>query len=321
MVNLVPRRTLTGTAGNDTLIGTAGSDTLNGLEGDDVLNGLAGSDMLIGGSGNDTFVVDQLGDQVIELAGGGTDTVQSSVTLSLAANVENLILTGVDAINGTGNELANMLTGNTGANTLDGGDGNDMLDRRSGRRPLHRRQHRRSDCRGGGRRHRHGSKLGDRDAGGGCRDPDPDRHGRHQRHRQRPRQHADRQRRSEHPHGGAGNDTLDGGAGADILTGGEGDDVIYGGAGRDTLLLKGSSLDDYTVRIENGKTVFSHLNGGAGGTDTVADVETLRFTDTNLSHTARTRRSPACMSRCLTVLPTQSAKLLAGGTCEWPVDA
>ena len=167
--------------------------------------------MLIGGSGNDTFVVDTIGDQVIELAGGGTDTVQSSVTLTLAANVENLILTGVDAISGTGNELANVLTGNAGANTLTGGDGNDTLD------------------------------------------------------------------------GGAGNDTLDGGAGDDILNGGEGNDLVYGGAGRDTLLLKGASLADYTVRIENGKTVFSHLNGGAGGTDTVADVETLRFTDPVLS--------------------------------------
>ncbi len=89
---------------------------------------LAGADVLIGGSGNDTFVVDNIGDQVIELAGGGTDTVQSSVTLTLAANVENLTLTGVDALNGTGNELANVLTGNAGANTLTGGAGNDTLD-------------------------------------------------------------------------------------------------------------------------------------------------------------------------------------------------
>src|SRR3954469_621247 len=127
VVNLIGV-SLTGTAGNDTLIGTAGSDTLNGLDGDDFLNGLAGSDVLIGGSGNDTFIVDTIGDQVVELAGGGTDTVQSSVTLTLAANVENLILTGVNAISGTGNELANVLTGNAGANTLTGGDGNDTLD-------------------------------------------------------------------------------------------------------------------------------------------------------------------------------------------------
>ena len=78
--------------------------------------------------------------------------------------------------------------------------------------------------------------------------------------------------------GGAGNDTLDGGAGADILNGGEGNDIIIGGAGIDTLLLSGSSIHDYTVRIANGKTVFSHLNG-TGGTDTVADVERLHFMD------------------------------------------
>ena len=67
-------------------------------------------------------------DRVVEAAGAGTDTVQSSVTLTLAANVENLILTGTGAISGTGNALDNVLTGNTGANTLTGGAGNDTLD-------------------------------------------------------------------------------------------------------------------------------------------------------------------------------------------------
>ena len=72
VINLVPTaRSLTGTAGNDTLVGTAVNDTLNGLDGDDLLNGLAGADVLIGGSGNDTFVVDNIGDQVTELAGAG----------------------------------------------------------------------------------------------------------------------------------------------------------------------------------------------------------------------------------------------------------
>ena len=51
--------------------------------------------------------------------------MQSSVTFTLAANVENLTLTGSAAINGTGNTLANVMLGNSGANTLDGGAGNE----------------------------------------------------------------------------------------------------------------------------------------------------------------------------------------------------
>ena len=82
---------------------------------------------MTGGAGNDTYVRDNAGDVVTEAAGGGTDTVQSSVSYTLVANVENLVLLGSSAINGTGNTLANVITGNTGANTLSGGDGNDSL--------------------------------------------------------------------------------------------------------------------------------------------------------------------------------------------------
>jgi Ca2+-binding RTX toxin-like protein len=57
----------------------------------------------------------------------GIDTVQSSVPWTLGANVENLTLTGMTAINGTGNALANVLIGNAGSNVLTGGDGNDTL--------------------------------------------------------------------------------------------------------------------------------------------------------------------------------------------------
>ena len=49
--------------------------------------------------GNDTYVVDAAGDVVTELASQGTDTVQSSISYTLGANVENLSLTGVAAIN------------------------------------------------------------------------------------------------------------------------------------------------------------------------------------------------------------------------------
>ncbi|HMY00859.1 MAG TPA: calcium-binding protein, partial [Agitococcus sp.] len=75
----------------------------------------------------DTYVVDALGDVVTENVNEGTDTVQSSVTYTLVANVENLTLTGTNAINGTGNTLNNVITGNTANNVLSGGTGNDTL--------------------------------------------------------------------------------------------------------------------------------------------------------------------------------------------------
>ena len=118
---------LNGTEYDDVLDGLAGNDTLYGYAGDDVLTGGLGNDSLIGGAGNDTYVVDSASDVVTEKAGEGVDTVQSSVSLALAANVENLVLTGTGAINGTGNALNNSVLGNSGANTLDGGAGADLL--------------------------------------------------------------------------------------------------------------------------------------------------------------------------------------------------
>jgi len=102
-------------------------NVLTGNAANNRLNGDAGNDTLIGGAGNDTYVVDAAGDVVMEEAGQGTDTVKASATYTLSANVENLVLFGAGAINGTGNELDNVLTGNEANNTLDGGAGNDTL--------------------------------------------------------------------------------------------------------------------------------------------------------------------------------------------------
>jgi Ca2+-binding RTX toxin-like protein len=119
--------TINGTAGADNLIGTANPDIINGLAGNDTLNGNTGADTLVGGLGNDIYVVDNTGDIATELASQGTDLIQSSVTYTLPANVEDLTLTGTTAINGTGNTVANIITGNTANNILNGSSGADQL--------------------------------------------------------------------------------------------------------------------------------------------------------------------------------------------------
>jgi hypothetical protein len=116
-----------GTTGNDWVKGGTGNDDLTGGDGNDYLNGGTGTDLLIGGKGNDTFVVDNIGDNIAEGLNGGIDTVESSITWTLKANLENLTLTGTTAINGTGNNLNNIITGNTGNNVLNGGAGADTL--------------------------------------------------------------------------------------------------------------------------------------------------------------------------------------------------
>lgn len=119
----------TGNDANNTLIGNGGANTLNGGGGNDYLLGAGGTDIFIGGAGNDMFVVDSASETIVELAGGGSDAVISSVTFDLgsAANVERLSLRGNGAINGTGNALHNGLNGAEGANTLSGLDGNDII--------------------------------------------------------------------------------------------------------------------------------------------------------------------------------------------------
>lgn len=136
--NSVNSDTLYGEAGNDSLYGSSGNDILEGGDGNDLLDGewLDGSfspnsiDSLTGGRGNDTYIVDSISDSVQEAIGQGTDTVQSSVSLTLSDNVENLTLLENNRtvrLNGAGNGRGNTILGNSGENTLNGRGGADTL--------------------------------------------------------------------------------------------------------------------------------------------------------------------------------------------------
>jgi Ca2+-binding RTX toxin-like protein len=126
---------LTGTSGisgagnalDNVIIGNSGKNMLTGYAGNDTLIGLAGADTMIGGTGDDIYVVDATSDVATENASEGSDTIQSSVAWTLGVNFENLLLTGSNAINGTGNTVANLLVGNSAVNTLSGKSGNDIL--------------------------------------------------------------------------------------------------------------------------------------------------------------------------------------------------
>jgi Ca2+-binding RTX toxin-like protein len=117
----------TGNALDNVLLGNSSMNTLSGGAGNDTLDGGAGADSMVGGTGNDSYGVDNAGDIVTEAANAGIDSVSSSITYTLGTNVENLTLTGIAALNGTGNALANLLTGNSGNNLLNGGTGADTM--------------------------------------------------------------------------------------------------------------------------------------------------------------------------------------------------
>jgi len=115
-------------SGSGTLEGEAGNDQLNGGAYNDILIGGTGADVMTGGGGNDTYVVDNLGDRIVEAAGDGIlDHVISTVSIaSLWANVDSAQLSGT-ALNLTGNALANFLGGNAYNNVIVGGGGDDRI--------------------------------------------------------------------------------------------------------------------------------------------------------------------------------------------------
>lgn len=122
---------LDGGEGNDALYGRLGSDSLYGGAGDDALYGEDGNDLLVGGAGNDAYYVDDAADTIFELSNEGIDTVVSSSSYTLGANLENMYITG-NAADGYGNSLDNTIFGNNFNNFLSGREGNDTLSAEAG---------------------------------------------------------------------------------------------------------------------------------------------------------------------------------------------
>ncbi|WP_162270304.1 S8 family serine peptidase [Bordetella ansorpii] len=128
-----PQATKSG--GQDTLIsienvtGSNSADTLTGTDGDNIIDGGGSWDTMSGGLGNDTYYVDNISDKIIENAGGGIDTVITTVGYSLTFlyQVENITAIGLAAINISGNGMANRMVGNAAANVIDGEGGADIM--------------------------------------------------------------------------------------------------------------------------------------------------------------------------------------------------
>lgn len=110
-------------------------NVITGNDGDNILDGGKNVDTLIGGLGDDTYLVRAPGDNVIELAGQGIDTIRAFRAYVMDANVENLLLQtlrndageGVAGVNGIGNDLDNLIVGNPFDNIIAGREGSDTL--------------------------------------------------------------------------------------------------------------------------------------------------------------------------------------------------
>jgi Ca2+-binding RTX toxin-like protein len=110
--------------------GNALDNEITGNAGANVIDGGAGADTMTGGAGNDVYFVDNAGDHTIELAGGGYDTVFTSVSYTLGNEADRLVTLDPSStahINLTGNASANEITGSAGVNWIDGGAGADTM--------------------------------------------------------------------------------------------------------------------------------------------------------------------------------------------------
>jgi Ca2+-binding RTX toxin-like protein len=265
-----------GSAFDDTLFGDAGGNAISGGGGRDVLMGAAGADVLAGGAGvanvlyggvgDDRFLVEMIGDTLIEYAGEGTDTVETALAAYelKAANVENLVLTAAGGATGTGNAGANGLTGGAGDDVLIGRGGADVLTGGGGRDTASyaaaaaavtvKLNAGRATVDGDGSAD---ILVGIEDLIGSAFD--------------------------DQLVGEGGANRLSGGAGRDTLIGLGGADVLSGGAGAANQLYGGAGDDRYVVTAV-GDTVVENAGEGTDLVETTLGGFTLRANVENLTY-------------------------------------
>lgn len=286
-----------GTALGNTVYGEDGNDSLSGGGAQDYLDGGTGNDTLGGGAGDDVYILDSAADVVVEAAGGGADRVFATVTIAaLAAEVEELVLLGAANINGTGNQLGNVITGNAGNNILFGGVGDDSLEGGDGNDTLRGQQDNDTLVGGAGADQLEGGggadtyvidaldtlidtagidtvvaefsytllanfeKLvlgGTANINGGGNAADNTLTG------NTGRNQLFGFDGNDSLVGGDGPDTLEGGLGNDTLTGGTGADRLDGGDGDDTYVLAGADTILDSSGIDTVRTNFAHVLGAA----------------------------------------------------------
>src|SRR5262245_51619082 len=105
----------------------ADPNALVGNSGNNTLDGRGGDDTMIGGAGNDSYFIDSTSDLIQENSNEGNDIVYASVDYTIGANIESVLLQGIDNINAAGSNVDNAIVGNSGNNVLDGKGAHDLL--------------------------------------------------------------------------------------------------------------------------------------------------------------------------------------------------
>jgi|GEM_PF-1734927 len=271
---------------DNVLTGNSAGNQLRGEAGNDTLDGGAGVDYMAGGVGNDTYVVDNIGDTVSEVGGGGIDLVQvkfASGIYTLGTDIENGQIMASSAAGITGNDLANYLTGSSGANTISGGIGNDTLDGGLGNDKLT------------------GGVGDDTYIVNAAGDVIVEAAGEGADHVQVAFTTAGTYVLSDNIEtaaitssaqgvnitgnfqanlltGSAGNNALAGGGGNDTLDGGAGNDTLDGGAGIDRAIISGN-FGDYVITAAATSTTGDIQLKGNGQTLIIRGLEILQFSD------------------------------------------